>query len=184
VTTTLAIAAALVAVSVGDAARHGPEHTVLTAGRAAARVRNFFSTGMHSLDRIEQGREGYFRPTIRYSPRLIPLFQSAHHHGCDILADFETLQRAWRQTNGDAPLAMRFVSPSTFEPITGRWAYATNSPPEPVGEAHFDEQQALLREIYILVTEGDGSGRGILRHSGYLVEPNEPDSAPASPSHP
>jgi hypothetical protein len=178
--TAAAIPIGLVATAVVDTVVNGPAHTLQTARNIIAGVKGLFSAAKRSNIDVE-GPKGTLQITLRYSPGLIQLFRS---HGQDVLTDFATLERAWKGMHGTAPLTMRLVRTPTIEPITGKRMNGRSNPPEPVDEAHYDEHQALLRDIFLLVTEGDGSGKGVVPRIGWYAEPDEADPGTADPAHP
>ena len=129
------------------------------------------SASAESEAKIAAGRQGYYRPTLRYPPPFATVIKRADREGVDVLADFRALQVAWRKECDDKPLILTTVHPALTEPLTSqRLKNAINSP-EPVTQANFHAVIPLLREIRTLILDKNACGRGVLPKSGYSAEP-------------
>ena len=153
----------------------GHERTVGDLKRIAGRLHNFFAISpaeQHSIETIERGRQGYWKPTIRYPGKLIGIIIEGRREGPDILANDGPLERAWRKVCPDQPLTIQFLGPSAIDPTTGGRITASNHPPEPIDKFNFQEQLPLLKDIRDLILES-GDGYGELPIRGYPAEPTE-----------
>jgi hypothetical protein len=152
----------------------GMDQTIKDLKRLRWEAKEFFSGAppvAQSQDRIHQGRDGFFVPIVRYPARFIDVIKRAHLEHDEILTDFETLERAWKAGGGGQELTIEFVAAQTFDPYTGKVVPATRDAPGPIDRKKFKERLPLLRQIYALIVEGDGSGKGKLAPSGFDAEP-------------
>jgi hypothetical protein len=135
----------------------------------------------HSQEIIEAGRQGYRNPTIVYPDILIQVIKKAHRDDRDVLANFAALDRDWREACPCHPLTIRFAHPASSNPSIeeGQSASWTDCS-ERVEKGNFEQMLPILMDIRDLIvgTDGDGSGRGRLLHSGYPAEPVAIGSSP------
>jgi hypothetical protein len=152
--------------------------------RATATFQRFIPippTLHHSQQIIAAGSQGYRNPTIVYPDILIPIFKKAHRDKRDILGSFEALDRDWRAGSPRHLLTIRFAHPASTSPSIeeGQFASWTDCS-EQVEKGNFEQMLPILMDIRDLIvgTDGDGSGRGRLLHSGYPAEPVAIGSSP------
>jgi hypothetical protein len=170
--------------AVGSLLLRGREKTRDDLKSLAWEVKEFLTispTVGHSLARIDQGQDGYFVTIIRYPVRFTDIVKRAHRDHQQILTSFETLHTAWKG-GGEERLTLQFVVPPSFDPYTGGSAPAFEYPPAAIEQTNFKEKLPLLKEIYTLIVEGDGSGRGRLAISGYDAEPTTAGADQTNPS--
>jgi hypothetical protein len=124
-----------------------------------------------SLSRAESGRAPFRQTVLRYPARFIDLANRAHRDHEDFLKSLEALESAWKVVGGDQKLTVQFIVLPALEPYTGGHAAPSWHPPLGVDQNTFEEMTPILKEIYSLIVEGDGSGKARLGISGYDVEP-------------
>ena len=110
----------------------GRERTLLDLTCYAWQVKEWFTITPsleQSLGRIDHAGQGYFFPVLRYPDKLMKLLKQADSDGKDVLADFETIQAAWRAVAEDKPLVIRFVAPPSFDVMTGQRLPKSSSRP-------------------------------------------------------
>lgn len=125
-------------------------------------------------DKVVLAERPFMAVNLYYPQCYIEIVQRARRDGRDILASFGTLQSAWNAASPDAPLAIKLVTSSLPEPITGKVVSPVLAASAVIDEASFQEMLPLLEDIRQLILQGDGSGRGQLSHSGYAAEPAGP----------
>jgi hypothetical protein len=170
--------------ALGSLVFRGRERTCEDLKALASEVKEFLTispTVGHSLARIDQGQHGYFVPVIRYPVKLVDTVKRAHRDRQEILTSFETLHTAWRVCGGEEQLTIQFIIPPSFDPYTGGSAPAFQSFRAAIDETNFRERLPLLKEIYTLIVEGDGSGKGRLAISNYDAEPTTDGADPTNP---
>jgi hypothetical protein len=128
-----------------------------------------------SLDFIEAANHGIHSPAIRYPRALIGIFVQGAREQRDVLASFETLDRAWREASPEWPLTIRFVFLPVDDPCLQGQVTSWPDRIEVVDQVNFEEMLPLLGGIRDLIRETEhdekGCGVGKLYLSGYPAEP-------------
>jgi hypothetical protein len=176
-----------VSVAAGSVIVRGRERTSRDLRYLAWQVKEWLTISPaveHSLERMDKAREGYYRPIIRYPGKMILLIKQAARERKDVLATYEALIEAWEAVAPDEPLAIQFVSPPASDRSFGLEFDGNFHLPVTIRKSNFEEMLPHLQQIRILILEGDGSGRGNLRFSGYEAEPGAIVFPPPSRDNP
>ncbi len=108
---------------------------------------------------------------LYYSGEYIEVVKKAHRERLDILASVQTLESAWNAASPAMPLTIELVSSVLPEPVTGKLPAPGLRATAAIDETNFQELRPLLEDVRNLILEGDGSGYGRLRCSGYQAQP-------------
>ncbi len=157
------------AITLGYATLRNPAKTAAAAREAQWEARELLKPTPpieESLAKIETGRQGYFQPTLCYPPEFISAVKRAQRDGLDILADFLTLEKAWKAEAGAKPLTLTFIHDPVTDTYTNQRFHSALRSSEPVNEANFRDAVVWLRDIRSLILDGDGTGAGILPRIG------------------
>jgi len=110
---------------------------------------------------------------LYYTADYVEVVKKAHEQGGDILASVQTLESAWIAASPAMPLTIRLVSSAPLEPAPGNVVSPVLRATAVIDQTNFDELRPLLDDLRNLILEGDGSGYGRLRRSGYQAQPAE-----------
>jgi hypothetical protein len=122
---------------------------------------------------VIQGEQPLSVIDLYYSAGYVEVVKRAHQQGSDILASIRTLEAAWNAASPAMPLTIRLVSSAPLEPGAENRASPILRATAAIDETSFDELRPILEDIRNLILEGDGSGYGRLRRSGYQAQPAE-----------
>ncbi|MGO9463325.1 MAG: hypothetical protein ACLQIB_29450 [Isosphaeraceae bacterium] len=108
---------------------------------------------------------------LYYSRDYIEVVKKAQEEHRDILANVQALESAWNAASPAMPLTIELISSVLPEPFTGKSPAPGLRAKAAVNETNFQELRPLLDDVRNLILEGDGSGCGLLRCSGYQAQP-------------
>jgi hypothetical protein len=111
---------------------------------------------------------------LYYSGDYVKVVKRAHREQFDILADIKSLESAWNTALPATPLTIELVSSAVPESTVGKSPAPGLTVTAVVDETNFDELRPILEDVRNLILDGDGSGYGRLRCSGYQAQPTEP----------
>ena len=109
--------------------------------------------------------------SLYYSANYIKVVKKAHEQGHDVLASYEAMASAWKAASSSEPFALDLVRSAHPQPNTAWAVPAVPTWSVVMNETNFAELRPFLGELRDLILEGDGSGWGRLRCSGYLAQP-------------
>jgi len=119
------------------------------------------------------GEKPFSVMNLYYSSDYIRVVKKAHEERRDILTDIQALESAWKAASPRTPLMIELVAVPSSEPVTEN-AYAPGLNAKVViDETNFCDLRPLLDDLRKLILEGDGTGCGRLRCSGYESQPVE-----------
>jgi len=110
---------------------------------------------------------------LYYSADYVEVVKKAHQQGRDILASIQTLESAWNAASPAMPLTIRFVARAPLDPVRENWVSPVLRTTAVIDETNFDELRPFLEDLRSMILEGDGSGYGWLRRTGYEAKPAE-----------
>jgi hypothetical protein len=110
---------------------------------------------------------------LEYSRDYIKVVTKARERSHDFLASFKTLESAWNVVSPSRPFVFGLVSSPHTQPTTANGLPPALTTTVMVDEANFGELRTFLEDLRDLVVQGDGTGCGRLRRSGYLAQPVE-----------
>jgi hypothetical protein len=122
---------------------------------------------------VIDGERPYMLVRLYYSDDYIKIVKKAHEQGNDILADFKALESAWNASAPSTSFALELVTEADPEPSTGTAIAPVLRVPVAINGTNFTELRPYLTDLRTVIVEGDGSGCGRLRHSGYQAQPAE-----------
>jgi hypothetical protein len=110
---------------------------------------------------------------LYYSGDYIKVVKKAHQERHDVLASVRTLESAWNAASPGTPLTIEMVSSVLPEPIAGKSPPPRLRASSVMDESTFQDLRPILEDLRNLILEGDGTGYGRLRCSGYQAQPTD-----------
>ncbi len=120
---------------------------------------------------VVDGEKPFSVIDLYYSDDFITVVKDAHRDRHDILANVQALDSAWTATSPAMPLTIELFSSVSSDPITGRLPAPELRAKAVIDETNFQELRPILEDLRELILDGDGTGSGQLRRSGYQAQP-------------
>jgi hypothetical protein len=119
------------------------------------------------------GKQPLVAVKFYYSAGYLNVVKQAHERGRDVLLDFRTLNSAWLEAYPSTPFWLEQVHSPPSRANLGNGVVPVIRLKAIVDETNFAELRPYLEDLRSVILDGDGSGCGRLRRSGYQVQPAE-----------